>query len=190
MAIFAILVVVFLPNMNAYFTDMQLDRPLILRLSVAPETPYFLFGVLVIAGGLCFFYRRSIRGVVFRYFEGYYVSDILWTLSLLLSSGCSLKEGLAAISFPPSHALHQKYAVLCQKIADSGQFTSAFSSQFTLSPLNEALLRSGEKTGVLSEKMGDIAVLLDEHFEVRAGRVISVIQPVLLMGVGIVMLVK
>lgn len=108
-------------------------------------------------------------------------ADVAWLMGILLSNGVSMEIALAAMT-ATSNTPELRW--LQSDVLQSGQFSPGFVRFFGVTGIQSQLLLVSEKSGTLSTRLLSVGqALLVEDMQ-RLSRRIGLIQPVLLLVVG------
>jgi len=109
-------------------------------------------------------------------------ADVAWIMGILLSNGVSMERALVALT---ASSDQQELRWLQADVLQSGQFSSGFLRFFGVTGIQSQLLLVSEKSGTLSSRLLSVGqALLVEDMQ-RLSRRIGLIQPVLLLVVGV-----
>ena len=109
-------------------------------------------------------------------------ADVAWIMGLLLLNGLSMEAALnALVASSPGKEIRWVHAEVMQ----SGQFSAGFIRFFRVTGIQVQLLTVSEKSGTLSARLITVGqALLVEDMQ-RLSRYIGLVQPVLLLLVGV-----
>ncbi len=114
-------------------------------------------------------------------------SQIARTLATLLGGGLPLVNAIEiAAKSTGNHFLGQELRVVGQRVREGEPFAAALSSRRVFPDVAVKMSEVGESTGALQEMLSSLADFYDEEIETELGRFISVIEPVLLIIMGLV----
>lgn len=127
--------------------------------------------------------RRLSWPVFGRYERDRNAARYLDTLSLALTSGVSLLQAMAlARSAVQNRALASQLEPAEARVRDGAPLVEAIGD--ALPPLARQLLRAGEAGGSLGMLAGRAAAAAESHAERQLGRVVALIEPVMILGFG------
>ena len=116
----------------------------------------------------------------------YHISQGLQALSLLVTSGITLKEGLAIVSKSVDDCLiRSQFMTLHDEVA-SGQLLShamAITSHYL--PEIIALVHIGEETGTLGQSLESAAIVYNEKLDEQLRRFVFFLQPTVIILLGL-----
>jgi type IV pilus assembly protein PilC len=109
------------------------------------------------------------------------------TLSTLLSGGIPLVNALeiAARSIGNRY-MAQELTRVVQQVREGGGFAAALEARRIVPDVAVKMIEVGEATGSLQEMLASLADFYDEEIETRVSRFVTVIEPTLLVVMGIV----
>jgi type IV pilus assembly protein PilC len=196
-----------IPTFNEFYTSLDAELPAITRVTVGFST--FLrenllwIAIAAVVGGFLFSrwkqtpagrlavdrvkLRLPLAGPVVHLFA---LSELCRSLSTLLTGGLPLVPsfeiavqgvGNAAVraAVEPRIRLVREGKAFHEAIADSGMFP----------PMAIDMAKVGEATGALDEMLGNVATFFDEQVEVRVQRLLALVEPAMLVFMGIVVAV-
>jgi type IV pilus assembly protein PilC len=112
------------------------------------------------------------------------------TLSTLLSNGLPLTDSLEIATGTMGNAVLEAGCQRARKDVMGGlSLAESFSRIEELPRLLPRMVRVGEEAGTLSSMLEDVANYYDQEVDYALGRIASVIEPVLICGMGAVVLV-
>ena len=162
-----------LPNYFSFFHELGLKPPAFMTVmmsirGVITWLPFFIFlcGILSV-------YLLCNSSVWVR--QQY--THAIWLLSVLLSSGFSLKMAVQSIRINDSFR---------DELLSSGDFSACLVRHVPLSAYQRELLLASQRTGRLSESL--LAIAQDQYLQSERSvrRALAILQPSLLMIIGIV----
>ncbi len=193
-----------LPRFAVLFQTLDMELPpltkILMVLSYGLRTYWWaiLIGLGILAVGL-FFYLRSAAGrratesVMIRLpmfgamIRGFITARIVRLLGVLVDSYVPL---LDALDLTRAAASNHHYADLIDRAKEAvtrGEAMSdAFSDEDLISPSVYEAIRSGESTGQVSVMMLNMAEFMDEENEVVLKTLTSILEPMILVGLGVV----
>ncbi len=205
---FAILVVIFLlwkviPVFASVFLELGAQLPS-LTMAVITLSNFVQKYILLIAIGfivLLFLFRyirRTPNGrkaidkmllkipLFGKIFEKVALARITRTLSTLLSGGVPMLESLKITSSTASNVIIENYIMEARKmVAEGTSLTDAFKETGQFPFMLTQMVGVGEATGTMDEMLTKLADFYDEEVEASVASLLSVMEPVLLIVVGI-----
>ena len=118
------------------------------------------------------------------------VARLAMTLSTLLSNGLPLTDALEIATGTMGNAILEEGCQRARKDVMSGSsLAESLSRVEELPRLLPRMVRVGEEAGTLSSMLEDVASYYDQEVDYALGRIAVVIEPVLICGMGAVVLV-
>ncbi|HUO86267.1 MAG TPA: type II secretion system F family protein, partial [Thermoanaerobaculia bacterium] len=192
------------PTFNEFYTSLDAELPLLTRVTVGFSTflsRNLLWITIAIVVGSFFFsrwkrtpsgrlafdklkLRLPLFGPVAHLFA---LSELCRSLATLLSGGLPLVPsfeiatqavGNAAVrhAIEPKIRLVREGKAFYEAIEESGMFPA----------MAIDMTKVGEATGALDEMLGSVATFFDERVEVRLQRILSLVEPAMLVFMGVV----
>lgn len=114
-------------------------------------------------------------------------SQLARTLATLLRGGIPLVDALDAAgqSIGNRHMARQ-VEVVAREVREGRALADAMSGRRVFSPVVIRMVEVGEATGALREMLDSVADFFDEEVETRLGRFMTLVEPLLLIVLGIV----
>jgi type IV pilus assembly protein PilC len=206
------LVIVFLltfvvPTFTKIYGDMEAELPLATRLLVAATAR--LRGALPIAAGILallglgayrwwrtpagrlwfdrFTFRLPWMGDLVR---GYLFSRFARTLAMTLGGGIPMIPSLqATLSTVGNAYVAEALQPVIPRVTAGSALANALGSTGVLSPLILEMVSVGESSGSLQEMLGHVADLYDAEMDTRLSALAAVIEPIVMIGMGLVVAV-
>jgi len=182
--------------------EAELPAPTLLILSVSDFlTSYivWILGGLIALGFLSRNYSKTDGGKTFidraklkiPYFGEMYqkglISQFSDTLSTLLSSGVTLTESLKVLKDSSQNVVLQQEVSNLLSSIKKGRSINKSLSKSTIFPLMVTQMISvGEETASLDEMLKQVAVLFEEELDMMVEGLTSVIEPVLIVFIGLI----
>jgi type IV pilus assembly protein PilC len=198
-----------IPRFAAFYSGFSADLPLLTQIIVAVGT-FLQNNVVYIVTGLLIAYllaRRWLRseagriaidhaklkvpfvGSIFHLFA---LSQFVRSLGTLLSGGTPLVNALEIASTTvTNHAIATPIARVAPRVREGQPLWSSLEGTGLFPDLSVAMVQVGEATGALEGMLTNVSQFYDETIEVRLARVVTLIEPavLLLMGGVVAMLV-
>jgi type IV pilus assembly protein PilC len=109
------------------------------------------------------------------------------TLSTLLGGGIPLVNALdVAARAIGNRYMAQELSHVAQQVREGGGFATALDARHITPDVAVKMIEVGEATGSLQEMLGSLADFYDEEIDTRVSRFVTVIEPLLLVVMGIV----
>ncbi|NQY73650.1 MAG: type II secretion system F family protein [Candidatus Margulisbacteria bacterium] len=184
-----IFLVFLLPIYNQFYGEMNVPLPGVIQKIIDLQTlvlHHKAVTIFFITGlSLCVIpFMHFINLRLFQWVIPFMVSDMLWSMGLLLKNGVSIPEAINAIQLPATHRSYDAYEEFKQKVTQTGLFAKSFNDTFQLGLEERELLFHAEKSAVLSEMLVEISAILREKEQQSIHKLIQVIQPIMLCVLG------
>ena len=198
----AIMAVYVVPKFMSFFTELGTDLPLITQVVLSISTfatrnwPIILIGLVVgvvalrswgntEAGGLAldrFKLRLPFLGPVLHRFA---MSEFCRSLSTLLSGGIPLVPAFEIATSSVGNAyVRSKVEPSIQMVREGKPFFAALEASEIFTEMSIDMVKVGETTGSLDDMLGSVADFLDEQVETRMQRLLSLVEPMMLVFMG------
>ena len=200
----SIIVIKVVPTFADFYTSFESELPLSTRLIVAVSDfvrAQLWLILLVIAGTLIAFatwVKQPGRGAEFDRillklpFVGasihkFSTSQMARTLATLLGGGIPLVNSLeiAARSTGNRH-MGKELEVVALRVREGQSFAGTLLERQTVPDVAIKMIEVGESTGALTEMLNSLADFYDEEIDTEVGRFVTVIEPAMLVVMGIV----
>jgi type IV pilus assembly protein PilC len=198
----AILMTVVIPKFRDFFGDFQADLPLLTV--VVMNTATFLRGNIVfLLGGLAaagFFgsrFLKSPRGaewgdaavlkiaVIGGIFRRFAISQFTRSLATLLGGGTPLVPALEnAAQAVGNRYVSRRVSEVIPRVREGGELWKALEETGIFTNLTIEMIKVGEASGALEEMLTSVSDFYDEEIDVLLGRVISFVEPAILVIMG------
>lgn len=206
-AAFAILVAIFLlwkviPVFATIFTELGAQLPMLTAVVIGLSrfvSKYILFiflGLIGLVVGFRYF-RKTPQGrwIVDRWIlriplfgelmRKVSISRITRTLSTLVSGGVPMLESLRITSSTAGNMILESGLMDARRmVAEGKSLTEAFTETGQFPFMLTQMVSVGEATGTLDEMMTKLADFYDEEVDASVSALLSIMEPVLLIGVG------
>lgn len=192
------------PTFNEFYSSLDAELPLLTRITVGFSTflsQNLLWIVVAVIGGW-FLLSRWIRtppgrlafdrlklklplfGPVAHLFA---LSELCRSLATLLSGGLPLVPSFeiatqAVGNAAVRHAIEPKIRL----VREGKAFHEAIEESGMFPAMAIDMTKVGEATGALDEMLGSVATFFDERVEVRLQRILSLVEPAMLVFMGVV----
>jgi type IV pilus assembly protein PilC len=202
LGVMVLILVVVMPKIATVFTSLKVDLPLPTKILIfmsnilIHNTIPFLAGLagIIFAMYLTFKFKRSfVTGIVFslpvvsklvqeidivRFSRGMY---------LLLSSGITITSALVLAEEIVMRKDIGRVILSAQEIVQSGKkLSEAFKGKKTVFPgIVVKIIEAGERTGTLDQSMAEIGEYMDYQVNATLKTLISLLEPMMLIFVGI-----
>jgi type IV pilus assembly protein PilC len=200
----SIIVLKVVPAFTAFYEQFGHDLPLSTRMIVAVSeivrSYLWLILVVAIAGGFAFwawlkqpsqrelFDRWILRvpglGQIARKFS---ISQAARTLGTLLGGGIPLVNAIdVSARSIKNRYIARELQVAGQQVREGRALAAAMNDTGAFSDVAIKMVEVGESTGALQEMLNSLADFYDEEIETNLGRFITLIEPILLIVMGLV----
>jgi len=113
-------------------------------------------------------------------------SSLVRTLGMLLESGVALTESIdVARNSVVSHSFRQFMDSLERSVLQGDGFATPFRDSNIMSPIDQQMAETGEKTGSLPTVMSRLADHHDEQVDVKLKRLTAVVEPMFIAIMGL-----
>jgi len=202
--LFGILVNFILPRFSSFYQDFQAQLPgitrLIMSVSLAVNARWYLVPAVLAAITFIVLSRRrrpDFRLKLDRLKLRIPYGKAIWlessisifsrTLGLLLEAGISLLQaiGIAIQSVPNAH-LSRLMGGVPDSIKNGEGLSESLAKSGAVPPLALDMIRIGETSANLQGMLGDVADFYDERIRVKIDTLVSLIEPVIIIFMGLV----
>ena len=202
--LFGILVNFILPRFAGFYQDFQAQLPGITRLLMSAatvvNTHWYVVPGLAAVVVLVYLNRRKRPDFRLRldrwklrvpYGKGIWlessVAVFCRTLGLLLEAGITLLQSIGiAIQSVPNAALGRRMATVPDSIKNGEGLSDSLAKTGALPPLALDMIRVGETSANLQGMLGDVADFYDERIRVKIDTLVSLIEPVVIIFMGLI----
>lgn len=200
----AVLMTFVIPRFTEFFSELGGSLPLLTRavISIATFSQHnvgYILGVIVLGTFFCRRYARTERGRAFfdsqalhlpfvgGIFRRFSISQFTRSLAALLSGGTplvpSLENASAAVG---NRYVSKKLLEAVPKVREGGELWAAFDQTGLMSSLTIEMIKVGESSGTLEEMLNEASEFYDEEIDTLLARVISFIEPAVLVIMGVI----
>lgn len=200
----SILMTFVIPRFTEFFSEFGSELPLLTQLVVGTAT--FIRAHLVwIVGGLALFFFAANRfartergrdfidaqllkipfvGGIFRRFS---ISQFTRSLATLLSGGTPLVPSLETASEAIGNRhVSKRIAATVPRVREGGELWRALDETRMMTNLTIEMVKVGESSGALEEMLNSASEFYDEEIDALLARVVSFVEPAVLIVMGIV----
>jgi len=193
------------PRFMVFFADLEVtELPLVTRVVLGISSVLRGYWYLFLGGGLLawMMYRRFaatavgkreidrrklslpfIGGVLKRFA----LAEFARSLATLLSGGIPLVQALEiAVSSVGNLYIRSLIHPTVQAVREGQAFYGALETADVYEPLEIDMLKVGEATGSLDQMLQSVSEFLDEQIETRMARMLTLIEPLMLVFMGII----
>ncbi|HKA35710.1 MAG TPA: type II secretion system F family protein [Thermoanaerobaculia bacterium] len=198
----AILMTVVIPRFQEFFGDFKAELPLLTVVVIGTagflrEHILVLLAGLVVGGFFASRWLKSPRGaswgdkmilklpVVGGIFRRFSISQFTRSLATLLGGGTPLVPALenAAVAIGNRHVSAQ-IADVIPRVREGGELWKALESTGIFTNLTIEMVKVGEASGALEEMLSSVSEFYDEEIDLLLARVISFVEPAILVIMG------
>lgn len=190
------------PRFTIFYDAMDLELPLLTRMVVGVsiflrDNLLLLAAGGVVAGVLWSRWKRTDAGrlavdggrlrtpFLGPVLHRFAVSEFCRSLSTLLSGGLPLVPALEISTRAVGNAwIRAKVEPTVQKVREGQAFHSALESTGVFEDFAVDMVKVGEATGALDQMLSSVSDFLDEEVETRMQRILSLIEPLMLIIMG------
>ncbi len=200
----AIIVFRVVPEFGEFYSGIGADLPFATRAIMLASTtlrsyfPLILFGLLVVSVVFWIWLKQSGRNVfidqlllrvpgVGTIAGKLATSQLARTLATLLGGGVPIVSALGVAS----RAVGNRYftrqlSSIAQDVREGQALSASMSAREIFPPVAIQMIEVGESTGALQDMLNNVADFFDEEIETTLARFMTLIEPVLLLIIGIV----
>jgi type IV pilus assembly protein PilC len=206
-AMILVLTVAVVPKFQDFFQNLNVELPLITRILLGFST--FLAGnlvpiALVLAlGGIAFWRWKATEAgrsaldrvklrlpFLGRVLHRFSLSEFCRSLATLLAGGIPLLTSFEVASQAVGNAhIRRRLEPTLKTVRQGGAFHQALEESDVFPPLAIDMVKVGETTGALDEMLSNVSDFFDEEVETRLARVLSLLEPLMLVFLGLVIAV-
>jgi type IV pilus assembly protein PilC len=202
--VIAIIVLKVIPEFASFYDSFGAELPLatrvILKVSTVVRSQLLLLlglGVLTV-GGLWGWLKRPAQRARFDHgvlrvpwmgsiAQRLATAQIARTLSTLLTGGLPLVNAIEiGARSSGNQFMGQELRMVGQRVREGEPFAAALAARHVFPDVAVKMAEVGESTGALQEMLASLADFYDEEIETELGRFVSVVEPLLLIIMGIV----
>ena len=204
MVMIAVMTIYVVPRFMGFFTELDAELPMITQIVLGISTfmsrnwVLMLIGLIVAAVGLRSWGRTEpgrlaidhvklripfLGGVLHRFA----LAEFCRSLATLLSGGIplvpSFEIGIASVG---NAYVRSKIAPTIQMVREGKPFYAALETSEIFTDMSIDMVKVGEATGSLDEMLNSVSDFLDEQIETRMQRLLSLIEPIMLVFMGLI----
>lgn len=198
----AILMTYVIPRFSEFFADFEADLPLltVVVLGIAnfmKANFLWIFGGLVVAGFFASRWFKTAAGrqwldaavlklpVVGGIFRRFAITQFTRSLATLLGGGTPLVPALENASDAIGNRwISREIGEVIPKVREGGELWRALEDTEILTDLTIEMIKVGESSGALEEMLSSVSEFYDEEIDVLLARVISFVEPAILVLMG------
>ena len=204
LSLVGLIVVKVVPTFSEFYGSFGADLPVSTRIIVAVSDfvrGQVLFIAVALVGGAAAFWAwirqpgqrarfdRLVLGLpgIGTSMHKFATSQLARTLATLLGGGIPLVNALDIASRSTGNRyLGRELEVVAQKVREGQGFASTLLERRTVPDVAIKMIEVGESTGALQEMLNSLADFYDEEIETEVGRFVTLIEPALLVIMGVV----
>jgi type IV pilus assembly protein PilC len=202
-AMLTVMMVYVVPRFTVFFEDLDAELPLLTRMALTvgdfmqDNWPWLAVGLVATAlllrrwgqtpTGREAFDRWKLRvPVLGGVFHRYSLSEFTRSLATLLGGGIPL-VGALEISLPGISNAHirRRLEPTLQEVREGKALHASLEGAGVFDPLEVDMVKVGEATGQLDQMLASVSEFLDDQVETRMQRVLSLIEPLMLVFMGL-----
>jgi type IV pilus assembly protein PilC len=200
----SVMALVVVPKFTSFYDELNAELPLLTRMMLGVIDTVRSNWVLILGGlgGGWVFYRRWSKTNVGRIavdrftlqlpivgsiFHRFGLAEFSRSLATLLSGGIPLVPASEiAVNGISNAYLRDKLQPTIQKVREGESFHQALEESGIFTDMAVDMIKVGEATGALDEMLGSVADFLDQQVETRTQRLLSLVEPVMLVIMGLI----
>ncbi len=204
LVVVGIIVLKVVPEFAAFYDSFGAELPLVTRIIlnvstfVRSEFILLLAAIVLVGGGFWSWVKQPVQRARFDHgvlrvpwagsiAQRFATSQIARTLATLLGGGLPLVNAIEIAAKATSNQfLGQELRMAGQRVREGEPFAAALSARKVFPDVAVKMAEVGESTGALQEMLASLADFYDEEIETEMGRFVSVIEPLLLIIMGLV----
>jgi type IV pilus assembly protein PilC len=198
----AILMTYVIPRFSEFFKDFDADLPaltvMVLGIATFLQKNFFLLlGGLAGGGYLASRWFKTTAGrlwldavalkvpIVGGIFRRFAITQFTRSLGTLLGGGTPLVPALEnAADAIGNRSVSRKVAAVVPRVREGGELWRALEETGIFTDLTIEMIKVGESSGALEEMLGAVSEFYDEEIDVLLARVISFVEPAILVIMG------
>lgn len=203
-AMILVMMIYVVPKFQDFFTSSRVELPLLTRILIGFGTTvqqYWLTIALALGIGITFFWRwketelgrRTLDRIrltipfVGPVLHRFSLSEFCRSLATLLAGGMPLVPSLEiAVAAVGNAYIRDLLEPTIQEVREGEAFYQTLERSGIFTDLAVDMVQVGEATGALDEMLTNISDFLDEQVETRLQRILTLIEPLMLVFMGIV----
>ena len=204
MGLIGVMTVYVVPQFSAFFSGLRTELPLLTRMTMGLSSfvrdNFLLLGIGLVLGVLALMqWQRTSHGaqtldrlklrlpLVGSIFHRTALSEFCRSLATLLSGGLPVVSALdvSVASIGNAH-VRQRLRSLVERVREGVSLNAALEETGVVPDLAVDMVKVGEATGSLDSMLTSVSDFFDEEVETRMGRLLSLLEPVMLVFMGLV----
>lgn len=200
----AILLIFVIPTFQAMFASVGMDLPLPTRIVIGASQLLinYWWAIIAVIGLTIFAFikyratesgRRNVDSLLLRLpvlgdlLRKSAVSRFTRTLGTLISSGVSILDGLEITAKTAGNrVVHDAVMQSRASIAGGDTIAAPLEKSKVFPPMVISMISVGEQTGGMDEMLSKIADFYDEEVDVAVGALLSLMEPVMIVVLGVI----
>jgi type IV pilus assembly protein PilC len=201
-----ILMTFVIPRFSEFFSDFNSDLPLLTQIVIGIATflrrnVLLLAGIVVVGGFFASRWLKSQRGrdvrdavllrvpVAGALLQRFAITQFTRSLGTLLGGGTPLVPALENASEAIGNRfVSRRVAGVVGKVREGGELWRALEGTGIFTNLTIEMIKVGESSGALEEMLTSVSDFYDEEIDMLLARVISFVEPAILVGMGLVIM--
>jgi type IV pilus assembly protein PilC len=197
-----ILMTFVIPRFTEFFNDFNAELPLltVIVLGIATflkKNFIVIFGSLAVGGFVASRWFKTTSGriwldgvllrlpVVGGVFQRFAITQFTRSLGTLLGGGTPLVPALEnSAEAIGNRSVSRKVVAVVPKVREGGELWRALEGTGIFTGLTIEMIKVGESSGALEEMLASVSEFYDEEIDVRLARVISFVEPAILVIMG------
>ncbi|MEM1205779.1 MAG: type II secretion system F family protein [Acidobacteriota bacterium] len=201
-AMLVIMAIYVVPSFSKFYSDLDAELPQITQITLGISfwlKDNFLLLILGITGGVIAFRRwlgtpggrltvdrfklkLPILGQIFKLFS---LSEYCRSMSTLIAGGIPLVSALETATKAVGNThIRRELGPAIDDVRQGSSFHGALDSTDVFPHMAIDMVNVGEATGALDEMLSSVADYFDEHVETRVQRLLSLVEPIMLVIMG------
>jgi type IV pilus assembly protein PilC len=192
-----------IPRFSEFFRDFDSELPLLTQIVVGVAT-FMRRNFLWIVGGAAVFGFRWLRSSIGRdvrdrillkipvvggLLQRFAITQFTRSLATLLGGGTPLVPALENASEAIGNSfVSRRVASVVKKVREGGELWRALEGTGIFTNLTIEMIKVGESSGALEEMLTSVSDFYDEEIDMLLARVISFVEPAILVGMGLVIM--
>jgi type IV pilus assembly protein PilC len=200
----AVMAIYVVPRFMVFFENLEVELPLITRMLLAVSTfanrnwPLLLVGILAAVFAVRSWGRTELGRIALDrlrlrlpflgpVLHRFALAEFCRSLATLLSGGIPLVPAFEiAVSAVGNFWVRSRVEPTIQMVREGKAFHVALEKSEVFTEMSIDMIKVGEATGSLDEMLSNVSDFLDEQIETRMQRILSLIEPMMLVFMGII----
>ena len=192
-----------IPQLGTLYENLGLELPLTTKIVLGISRTFTTFWPVWIVGPIAAFilykrFKRTSEGakiidriklrlpVIGNIFTLAILDETTRTLSLLISSGVSIIEGLNITAAIAGNYWYKSSILSASEMVEKGvSLSDAFSHEKIFPPMLVQMARVGESTGKIDESLLKISEYFERDLDLRIRTLTTAIEPILIIALGV-----